>query len=452
MPRYDYDLVVIGAGSGGVRASRVAASLGAKVAVVEERWLGGTCVNAGCVPKKLLVYASEFAGAFAEAEGFGWDRARPGHDWRRLIAAKDAEITRLNGVYDRLLRNAGVTILDGRGVLAGPHTVEVDGRPVTADAILVATGGRPFVPDLPGADLGITSDDAFFLDAMPRRVIVVGGGYIAVEFAGIFAGLGAAVSLHYRGPLFLRGFDDDCRRFLAEQLPAAGVELAFDATVAAVESADDGLRARFSDGTTADADAVFFATGRLPNTAGLGLEAVGVETDARGAVVVDDQLRTSVPSVFALGDVIDRVALTPVALAEGMAFARSRFGGAGPIALDYEAIPSAVFSQPPLATVGLTESAAREAGHGVRIFRSTFTPMKHTLGGLPRRTMMKLVVDASTDRVLGCHVCGDDAAEIVQGFAVALRCGATKAQLDATIGIHPTAAEELVTLRTPVVE
>jgi glutathione reductase (NADPH) len=451
MSRYDYDLFVIGAGSGGVRASRMAAGFGARVAVAEERFLGGTCVNIGCVPKKLMVYASHFAEDFHDAAGFGWQVGPSRFDWPTLIANKNTEISRLNGIYEKLLTNAGVEILDGRARIVDAHTVEVAGQRISAAHILVATGGRPVVPDLPGAEHGIVSDDVFYLERQPERVLVLGGGYIAVEFAGIFAGLGSQTGLVYRGPLFLRGFDDDARNFLAEELPKKGVELLFERNIAALAKTEGGVAATLSDGTVRKVDQVLFAIGRRPYTEDLGLAEAGVALDARGAVKVDAHYRSSVPSILAIGDVTDRIQLTPVALAEGMAVARTLFAGT-PSTVDYRDIPSAVFSQPPFASVGLTEADARETYGEVDIYRSTFRPLKHTLSGNPERTLMKLVVERQGQRVVGAHMAGLDAAEIIQGVAIALKAGATKQVFDQTIGIHPTAAEEFVTMREKVAE
>ena len=449
---FDYDLFVLGAGSGGVRASRVAASLGARVGVIEEKALGGTCVNVGCVPKKLMVMGAHFAEEWQDAAGFGWSVTPPTHAWSTLIANKDREIARLNGVYGRLLEQRGVRVHRGRGVLRGPHEVELrlaDGSitQVTAQHILLAVGGRPVRPAFPGAEHVMISDDVFHLPELPRRMLVIGGGYIAVELAGVFAGYGAQVTLLYRGDLFLRGFDHDVRTHLAQELRKKHIDLRFGRDVARLDRQPDGsLRATLDDGSTLDADGALAAIGRTPNTAGLGLEEVGVKLDRRGAIRVDARLRTSVPSIWAVGDVIDRVALTPVALAEGMLVAQQLFG-AEPRAVDYDLIPSAVFSNPPIGTVGLSEEEARATVGAVDVFRTTFTPMKHTMTGRDERTLMKIVVDRATDRVLGLHVVGPEAGEIIQGFAVALRCGATKAQLDSTLGIHPTLAEELVTMR-----
>ncbi len=448
MSGYDYDLFVIGAGSGGVRAARMSAGYGARVAIAEERYLGGTCVNVGCVPKKLLVYGAQLGEEFEDAAGFGWRLPAPSLDWSALIGNKDTEIERLNGIYGRLLDKAGVNILRGRGVLADAHTVEVNGKAYTAGHILVATGNRAFVPDFPGSEHAMTSSDMFYLERLPERVLIGGGGYIAVEFAGIFNGFGSAVTQLYRGPLFLRGFDDDARAFLAEEMVKKGVDLRFNTNLREIAKTPAGLRCTLSDGSTLETDAVLCAMGRVPNTRGLGLEEAGVKLDERGAIVVDAHYRSSAPSIHALGDVIDRIALTPVAINEGMCLADTLFGGR-PRALDYDNVPSAVFSQPPIGTVGLTEAQARERYGEVTVYRSAYTPLKHTLTGRGERGLMKLVVDAASDRVVGAHMVGPEAGEIIQGLAIALKCGATKAQFDATVGIHPTAAEEFVTMRTP---
>ncbi len=447
--RYDYDLFTIGAGSGGVRASRMSAAYGARVAVAEERYLGGTCVNVGCIPKKLLVYGSHFGGDFEDAAGFGWTVGESVFDWPSLVRNKDQEIARLNSIYRQLLGNAGVEVFESRARVLDPHTVEVDGRQVTAANILVATGGWPTVPNVPGREHAITSNEAFHLSEMPRRVVIVGGGYIAVEFAGIFNGLGAEVTQLYRGPLFMRGFDLDVRNTLAGEMRKKGIDLRFEADIAGIERNGGSLVAALKDGQTLKADAVMFATGRLPNTRGLGVEEIGVELARNGAVVVDERYRTSVPSIWALGDVTDRIKLTPVALAEAMVFARNLFKG-DVDSMHYRNIPSAVFSQPPVGTVGYTEEAAREHYGEVDVYRADFRPLKHTLSGRDETTMMKLIVERAGDRVVGCHMVGEEAGEIVQGFAVALNCNATKADFDRTVGIHPTAAEEFVTMREPV--
>ena len=451
MTQYDYDLFVIGGGSGGVRASRMAATYGARVAVAEGTYLGGTCVNVGCIPKKLLVYAAHFAEDFEDAAGFGWTVGKSALDWPTLIAHKDAEIARLNGIYERLLTTAGVEIFRARATVVDPHTVAMDDKRVTARTILVAVGGWPTVPDFPGREHVVTSNEAFHLAALPRRVIIAGGGYIAVEFAGIFNGLGAATTQIYRGPLFMRGFDDDVRKHLAQEMAKKGTRLEFNTTISAVEKTNSGLAATLSDGSVQEADLIMYATGRAPNTAGLGLEQAGVKLNERGAVIVDDYFQSSIDSIYALGDVTDRLQLTPVALAEGMAVARTLVKGE-PTTADYAGVPTAVFSQPSVGTVGLTEAEARRQCAAVDIYRSTFRALKHTLSGRDEQTLMKLIVDRASDRVMGVHMVGPEAGEIVQGIAIALKAGATKATFDATIGVHPTAAEEFVTMREPVPE
>ena len=449
MDQTPFDLFVIGAGSGGVRAARMAAQRGARVAVAEEGPLGGTCVNVGCIPKKLYSVAAHFADAFEQSRGFGWTPGPAQFDWATLKANRAREIGRLNGVYEGLLRGAGVTMLRGRARLVSDRAVEVGGVVHAAQRILVATGGRPDLPELPGIELAVSSDAMFDLPVFPRRLVVVGGGYIACEFASIFRGLGAQVTQLVRGDQILRGFDDDVRGFLAKQMAQHGVDLRTGVRPAAIERADGALRVVLGDGTALPADTVLMATGRRPNSAGLGLESLGVQRDARGAIVVDDGFETSVSGVHAIGDVIDRVQLTPVALAEAMVLVDRLFGD-GRRCLDYSLVPTAVFTHPNVATVGLTEAQARERFARVKVFRSDFKPLKHTLSGSAERVLMKLLVDADSDRVLGLHMVGDEAGEIVQGFATALVAGATKAQFDATLGIHPTAAEEFVTMREPV--
>jgi len=446
MAEYDYDLFTIGAGSGGVRASRISASYGARVAVAEERYLGGTCVNVGCVPKKLLVYASHFAEDFEDAQGFGWNVGARNFDWSKLIANKNTEINRLNGIYQRMLDNAGVAVFDGTASVVDPHCVSVNGKTYTAKYILVATGGWPVVPDIPGKEHAITSNEAFFLEKLPERVVVVGGGYIAVEFAGIFNGLGSQVTQLYRGPQFLRGFDDDVRMFLADEMRKKGVDLQFNANIARIEQNGDVLLVELEDGGKIEADLIMYATGRAPNARGIGLEQAGVGLNGKGAVIVDDYFKTSVDSIYAIGDVIDRVALTPVAIAEGMVLAGNLFKNETRMA-DYEDIPTAVFSQPNIGTVGLSEAQAREKYGTLDVYTSSFKPMKHTLTGGDEKTFMKLIVDQASDRVVGFHMVGPDAGEMTQGIGVAIKCSATKSQFDATIGIHPTAAEEFVTMR-----
>lgn len=449
MSQFDFDLFVIGAGSGGVRAARMAAGMGVRVAVAEERYLGGTCVNVGCVPKKLYVYASNYAESFKEAAGFGLSAADVSFDWPRLRDNKIKEIARLNGVYRNLLVNSGCTLIEGRAVIAGPHAVRVGENEYTAERILVAVGGWPFVPDIPGAEHIITSNEVFDLETFPKRILVVGGGYIAIEFAGIFAGLGADTQLVHRGDLFLKGFDQEVREYTAQEVAKKGVKLRFNTEIERIEKQVDGLlKVFFKQGGNELVDQVMVATGRVPKTQGLGLESVGVHLAKNGAIQVNDQYQTSIPSIYAVGDVIDRVQLTPVALAEGMALVRRLYGQGSPD-VEYELIPTAVFSQPNIGTVGLTEEEAVARFPQLDVYRSEFRSMKHTLSGSEERTLMKLLVDRQTDRVVGVHMVGADAGEIIQGIAVALKAGATKATFDATIGIHPTAAEEFVTMREP---
>ena len=448
MPRFDFDLFTIGAGSGGVRASRIAAGFGARVAVAEERYLGGTCVNVGCIPKKLYSYAAHFGEDFHHANGFGWTRAASEFDLARLVANKNAEIQRLNGVYRRLLEGAGVTILEERATLVDAHTVELGGKRHTARYVLVATGGWPVKPAIPGAELAITSNEAFFLDKLPARVVVVGGGYIAVEFASIFNGLGAGTTLVYRGANILRSFDRELGSVLAEEIQKKGVGIRLNTNITAIARSGDGLRATLANGATLETDCIMYATGRAPNTRNLGLEAAGIKLDEKGAIMVDRYSQSAAPSVYAIGDVTDRVNLTPVATAEGMAVANTLFNNR-PTALDYDNIPTAIFADPNVATVGLSEESAR-AQHGeIDVYAARFRPLKHTLSGSSEQMFMKLVVDRASNRVVGAHMIGADAGEIIQGIAIAIKCGATKAQFDATIGIHPTAAEEFVTMREP---
>ena len=449
MAAMEFDLFVIGAGSGGVRAARMAAQRGARVAVAEDAPLGGTCVNLGCIPKKLYSYAAHYAETFDESRGFGWSPVAPSFDWSVLKANRAREISRLNGVYAKLLKDAGATLLPMRARVIGPNQVEVGGRVITATNILIATGGRPVVPPIPGAELAITSNEIFDLPVFPERLLVVGGGYIACEFASIFEGLGAKVTQLYRGEQVLRGFDDDVRNFVADEMRKKGVDLRTHSDVERIERKAEALRVYLRDGSVLAADSVLYATGRAPNTAGLGLAELGVTLNDAGAVVVDAHYRSSVPSIHALGDVIDRVQLTPVALAEAMALVDQLFGSAQR-SVDYELIPTAVFTHPGIGTVGLSEQQARERFGAVRVYRSEFKALKHTLSGNTERTLMKLVVDAASDRVVGLHMVGAEAGEIVQGFAVALKAGASKAIFDATIGIHPTAAEEFVTMREAV--
>ena len=449
---FDYDLVVIGAGSGGVRLARMAAGTGARVAIVERSDLGGTCVNVGCVPKKLFVYGSHVNEAIEDAAGYGFEVAPESvkFDWATLRENKNTEIRRLNGIYQRLLDNAGVTLLRGQARVVGPNQVTVDDETLSAGRIAIATGSTPTVPDIPGQQHLCRSDDMFYLDQLPETAVVWGGGYIAVEFAGILSGLGVATTLIYRGPLFLRGFDGDVRRFLADEMRKKGIHLRFETNireVAAVPGA--GYRLHLDDGTTMDTGLVLAATGRKPLLEGLGLEEQGVELDATGAIKTDEQFRTSVNSIVALGDVIGTPQLTPVAIEQAMVLSDQLFGE-GRKTMDYRNIPSAVFCNPPIGTVGLTEEEARATCQRVRVYRTDFGPMKHTLSGRDERTLMKLVVDDASDLVVGAHMVGPDAGEMMQGIAVAMKAGATKAVFDETVGIHPTSAEEFVTLREPV--
>ncbi|HTT79676.1 MAG TPA: glutathione-disulfide reductase [Stellaceae bacterium] len=448
MARYDFDMITLGAGSGGVASSRRAGSHGARVAIVEESRIGGTCVLRGCVPKKLLVYGAQFADAFEDAAGFGWSLAPPRFDWPALIAAKNKELDRLEGIYVSMLKNSGVEIVEGRGILVDPHTVEVAGRHYTAETILVATGGHPTVPDIPGIAHVISSNEALDLPSLPRKIVIVGGGYIAVEFAGIFRGFGSEVVEIIRREELLHGFDDDLRVFLAQEMRGRGIEIHTRTTVARIEKDPrEGYSVVTTIGQEISADLVMYATGRGPNTKGLGLREVGVETNERGAVVVDEWQRSTVPSIYAVGDVTDRLNLTPVAIAEGRAIAETLYNN-NPYKMDHNDVPTAVFSNPPIGTVGLTEEQARrQYGDDVDIYASRFRPMKNTLSGRDERTFMKLVVDGKSDRVLGCHMLGPDAPEIIQGLAVAVKCGASKRMFDQTVGIHPSAAEEFVTMR-----
>ena len=449
MADYDYDLFVIGAGSGGVRAARLAAMSGAKVAVAEEHRVGGTCVIRGCIPKKFMVYASEVAHQVEVAKGYGWsgfDDIR--FDWKSFLEKKDVEIARMSGIYVRNLANAGAELVHGRAELRDAHAIELIGKDqtVTADKILIAVGGWPSVPEFPGSDLAITSNEAFHLDALPKSVMVVGGGYIAVEFAGIFAGLGVETTLVYRGPNILRGFDDDVRSHLGGELEKRGIKLILGCQHAKIEKTSDGLVSHLVDGMSQTTDVVMFATGRAPKTSGLGLENAGVKLDDKGAVVVDDYSRTNIENIYAVGDVTDRINLTPVAIREGAAFAETVFRN-NPTVYDHECVPIAVFSQPPVGSVGLAEADARHKHGQVDIYKSAFRPLKQTLFGGQDRTMMKLVVEAKTQKVLGCHIVGDDAPEMIQLAAVAIKMGVTKPQWDSTTALHPTAAEELVTMR-----
>ena len=456
MPAYDFDLFVVGGGSGGVRAARMAAQRGVRVALAEAGGtggLGGTCVNVGCIPKKLYSYAAHYSEAFEESHGFGWEGAAPTLNWATLKANRKKEISRLNGIYLQLLTNTGVKVVNGFATLVDANTVSVNGQTHSAQHILIATGGTPHVPHMQGRELVLTSNDMFDLDPFPARLLVVGGGYIACEFASIFNGLGSKVTQLYRGAQVLRGFDDEVRHFIAAEMVKAGVDLHLGAGVLALERTAQGLAVKLEDGSTQVVDAVLYATGRVPNVQGLGLEAVGVVQGKDGALVVNDDYQTNVPSIYALGDVTARIQLTPVALGEAMVLVDHLFGpqaGKAKRGMSYQFIPTAVFTHPNIGTVGYTETEARKKFGNVTIFRSEFKALKHTLSGSTERTLMKLVVEEATDRVVGLHMVGPDAGEIVQGFAVALKAGATKAVFDSTIGIHPTVAEEFVTMREPV--
>ena len=446
MSQFDYDLITIGAGSGGVRASRMAAQMGARVAIVEESRVGGTCVLRGCVPKKLLVYAGHFADDFEDAVKYGWTLSEPHFDWPKLIAAKDKELDRLNSVYLRILSENNVDLLNGRGSIVDKNTVQVAGNKYKAKHILVAVGGWPSMPNVPGIEHAISSNEALDLKVLPKKIIIVGAGYIAVEFAGIFQNLGVDVTLVLRADKILRGFDEDVRVCLAAEMEKRGITLKPESVVHSIEKQHDSYSMRLIDGDTLKADQVMYATGRKPNTEGLGLNEIGVEINQNGAIVVNEYSETCVGGVWAVGDVTDRINLTPVAIAEGAAFVQTAFND-NPTRVDHCNIPSAVFSSPPIGTVGLSEEQARAQYKYVDVFVSSFRPMKHTISGRDEQTFMKLVVDQKTDVVVGCHMMGLDAPEIVQGLGIALKCGATKSQFDATVGIHPSAAEEFVTMR-----
>lgn len=448
---YQYDLFVIGAGSGGVRASRFAAQAGAKVAVAETKDLGGTCVNVGCIPKKLYSYAAQFNEAFSDAAGYGWSVDGATLDWEQLKKNRAQEISRLNGIYDGLIKNAGVDLIRGWASIVDANTIEVDGKQYTTKHILVAPGGWPMVPDVPGKEHVITSNEVFDLTPFPKRFLIVGGGYIACEFASIFNSLGSEITLVYRRDQVLRGFDQDVREHITKEIVKSGIDLRVNSDVASIEKVADGYQVEFKNGDSVEVDVVMYATGRVPRTEGLGLENAGVELGDRGEIKVDENYCTNIPSIFALGDVTDHVQLTPVATGEAMVLIDHLFGQ-GERKLSYDYIPTAVFTHPNIGTVGYTEEEAREAFDDVEIYRSEFRGLKHTLSGNEARTLMKLIVDKATDKVVGLHMVGDEAGEITQGFAVAIKAGATKADFDSTIGIHPTAAEEFVTMRDPVAD
>ena len=453
MRDFDFDLFVIGGGSGGVRAARMAAQRGARVALAEVASMGGTCVNLGCIPKKLYSYAAQFAESFEESHGYGWVGEAPVLDWEVLKINRGREISRLNDIYAQLLNSAGVHTLIGWAALVDAHTVDVGGKLYSAKNILIATGGKPSIPEFEGSEHVISSNEMFDLSPFPQRLLVVGGGYIACEFASIFNGLGAEVTQLYRGEQILRGFDDDVRAFIASEMVKTGVTLHLNTDVAAIERAGKTLQVRLRDGSHLTVDAVLYATGRVPLVADLGLEAAGVAQNAAGAIQVNDAYQTSVPSIYAVGDVTARIQLTPVALAEAMVVVDALFGaavGKQPRSMSYDFIPTAVFTHPNIGTVGYSEQEASEKFGKISVYKSDFKALKHTLSGSTERTLMKLVVEDATDRVVGLHMVGADAGEIVQGFAVAMKAGATKAIFDSTIGIHPTAAEEFVTMREPV--
>ncbi|MBX3484018.1 glutathione-disulfide reductase [Phenylobacterium sp.] len=448
MADYDYDLFVLGAGSGGVRAARVAAVAGAKVAVAEEHRVGGTCVIRGCVPKKFMVYASEYSKHFDTARGYGWEIGDTRFDWPTFLMAKDKEIARLSGIYVRNLQNAGAELFHGKAVLKDRHTVGIEGeRTVTAKKILIATGGRPWMPkELEGVEHAITSNEAFHLAELPKRIVIAGGGYIALEFAGIFKGLGVDTTVVHRGPNVLRGFDDDIRAHIAEEMEQAGIRILLGCQHTKLEKTATGIVNHFDTGHSCESDVVMFATGREPYTEGLGLEAAGVELAANGAVKVDEFSRSNVDNIWAVGDVTDRINLTPVAIREGESFARTEFHGT-PMTFDHEMVASAVFTQPQIGSVGLSEADARHRYGKVDIYLSKFRPMKETFYGGQQRALIKLVVECGTERILGCHVVAPDAGEIIQMAAIALKMGVTKPQWDSTCAVHPTLAEELVTMR-----
>lgn len=450
MSSYDYDLFVMGVGSGGVRAARMSANYGARVATAEEKYMGGTCVNVGCVPKKLFVYASHYSEDYAQAAGFGWGETSPAFDWPVLLANKNTEISRLNGIYKGLLDSAGVTHYDGRARIVDAHHISINDQIISTDKILIATGGWPVVPEFPGNEHVITSNEAFYLETLPKRALVVGGGYIAVEFAGIFHGLGVDTTLSYRRDLFLRGFDIDIRKTVKEELSKKDINLKFNSHVASIEKQGDGtLLVNFEEGEQMEFDLVLYATGRAPAVDDIGLENVNVKQRDNGAILIDEEFRTSEPNIFALGDVTDRLQLTPVAIEEAMCFASTQFLGEKKV-MDYDNVATAIFCQPNVGTVGMTEDEAREAGFDFDIYRSSFRPLKHTLSGSDEKFMMKLMVDKATDRILGVHMVGAEAGEIIQGVSIAVKMGVTKAQFDATMAIHPTTAEEFVTMREPV--
>ncbi|MEM7619932.1 MAG: glutathione-disulfide reductase [Pseudomonadota bacterium] len=448
MTQFDYDLMIIGAGSGGVRAARMAASYGAKVAIAEDSDLGGTCVNLGCVPKKLFVYASQFSDHFSDSQGFGWSKENPTFDWHTLLKNKNREISRISGAYQNILNTAGAELIRERAVFENPHTIKLlaSGKTLRAKHILVAPGSKPFVPDIPGKELAITSNDAFHLDTLPASIVIVGGGYIAVEFACIFHGLGVETTLLYRGEKILRGFDEDMRDKLQEEMNNRGISLHLNTNPTQLSQQDGKYHVALNTGTTLTTDLVMYATGRIPNTQNLGLEKVGVALGRKGEILVDDYYKTSVDHIYAVGDVIDRIALTPVALREGAAVAETLFNNT-PTQLNYNSIPTAVFSQPEIGVVGLTEAQAREKYKSIDIYKSDFRPLKYIIADRNTKMLMKLIVDGESKKILGCHMIGDAAAEIVQIVATVIRMGGTKTDLDETVALHPSSSEELVTMK-----
>ena len=450
MNKYDFDLFVIGAGSGGVRAARMASAYGARVAIVEERYLGGTCVNVGCIPKKLLVYASHFSGEFKSCVGYGWDIEQPRFSWEQLIANKNNEIQRLNRIYEKILNDAGVELIHGKAEFVDANTLRVNNQTYTTERTLIATGGWPTKPDIPGNEYTITSNEAFYLESLPEKIVISGGGYIAIEFAGIFNGLGVETTIIYRGPLILRGFDEETRSFISNEIEKKGIKLILNTNIDSIKNINNNYNVHLNNGEVIKTDQVMFATGRKPNTSELGLEDIGIKLDDYGAIIINQDYQTSLPSVYAIGDVTNRYNLTPVALAEGMALAKTLYAKElGQIS--YNNIPTCIFCQPNLATVGLTEEEARIQLDNISVYKSEFKHLKHTMTDINEMTFMKLIVDNQSDRVIGAHMVGEDAGEIIQGIAIAMNAGVTKTQFDSTIGIHPTAAEEFVTMRTPSV-
>lgn len=447
MSDYQYDLIVIGGGSGGVRAARIAAGHGAKVAICEEYRYGGTCVIRGCVPKKFMVYAAHFHEEFEDSQSYGWSKSPAKFDWNTLIENKDTEIDRLNNIYIKLLKNAGVEVFDGRGKFVGQHHVAIGSETLSTKKILIATGGTPFFPNTPGVDAAISSNEAFHLKELPKSIAIVGGGYIAVEFAGIFNGLGVDTHLIYRGDNILRGFDNDIREHLANEIDKKGIQIKLNTDIETITKQSNHKTLMLNNGDSLDVEQIMYATGRTPNTTDLGLESVGVSLGKKGEILVDENSQTNIPNIFAVGDVTDRIALTPVATMEGHAFADTQFGNKPRLA-DHNDVPSAVFSQPPVATVGLSEIDAKEKGIDVDTYRSEFRTLKHSITENTERTLMKLVVDKASDKVIGAHMVGADSAEIMQGIAIAIKAGATKANFDSTVGIHPSSAEEFCTMRT----